>query len=88
MSDAQNEIVIFDAPQSILEEFAELPDPRSTINRKHLLGELLVICILAAASACNIGHNAAFYYLICHDRSHRHAVAATTAQADQRISAR
>lgn len=47
MPDAQNEIVLFDDPQSILEEFAELPDPRSTINRKHLLGELLVICILA-----------------------------------------
>lgn len=30
---------------SILEFFEDLDDPRSTINRKHLLGDLIVICI-------------------------------------------
>ncbi len=30
---------------SILEFFQDLPDPRSSINRKHLLGEIMVICI-------------------------------------------
>jgi hypothetical protein len=33
--------------KSILEEFADLPDPRSHINRLHLLGDLVVICIMA-----------------------------------------
>lgn len=32
---------------SILEFFHDLPDPRSSINRKHLLGEIIVICICA-----------------------------------------
>ena len=32
---------------SIQEYFKDLEDPRSTINRKHLLGDLIVICILA-----------------------------------------
>ena len=32
---------------SILEFFNDLTDPRSTINRKHLLGEIMVICICA-----------------------------------------
>ena len=31
--------------QSILREFEELPDPRSCINRKHLLVDVIVICI-------------------------------------------
>ena len=30
---------------SILDFFKDLPDPRSSINRKHLLGEIMVICI-------------------------------------------
>lgn len=30
---------------SILDFFSDLEDPRSTINRKHLLGDLIVICI-------------------------------------------
>lgn len=33
--------------ESILEDFAELPDPRSAVNRLHLLGDILVICIMA-----------------------------------------
>lgn len=32
---------------SILDYFQELDDPRCHINRKHLLGDLLVICVLA-----------------------------------------
>lgn len=32
---------------SILDYFEDLEDPRSPINRKHLLGDLIVICILA-----------------------------------------
>jgi predicted transposase YbfD/YdcC len=32
---------------SILDYFEDLEDPRSSINRKHLLGDLIVICILA-----------------------------------------
>ena len=32
---------------SVLEFFQDLPDPRSSINRKHLLGEIMVICISA-----------------------------------------
>lgn len=32
---------------SILEFFKDLPDPRCSINRKHLLGEIMVICICA-----------------------------------------
>jgi hypothetical protein len=32
--------------RSILEEFAGLPDPRSHINRLHLLGDLVAICIM------------------------------------------
>lgn len=31
---------------SILEYFKDLEDPRSTVNRRHLLGDLIVICIL------------------------------------------
>ena len=30
---------------SILDYFEDLEDPRSAINRKHLLGDLIVICI-------------------------------------------
>ena len=33
--------------ESILRHFEELPDPRSHINRKHLLGDLIVISIMA-----------------------------------------
>jgi predicted transposase YbfD/YdcC len=33
--------------QSILAEFEELPDPRSDVNRVHLLGDIIVISIMA-----------------------------------------
>jgi len=36
--------------KSILEEFTDLPDPRSHINRLHLLGDLVVICIMAVSA--------------------------------------
>lgn len=38
---------------SILEYFKDLEDPRSTINRKHLLGDLIVICILAVTGGAD-----------------------------------
>jgi len=38
---------------SILEYFAELDDPRCHINRKHLLGDLLVICVLAVIAGAD-----------------------------------
>lgn len=37
----------------ILEHFKELDDPRSEINRKHLLGDLIVICILAVIAGAD-----------------------------------
>lgn len=33
--------------ESILHDFAELPDPRSHINQRHLLGDVIVISIMA-----------------------------------------
>ena len=33
--------------ESILDHFESLPDPRSQVNRKHLLGDLIVISIMA-----------------------------------------
>lgn len=38
---------------SILEDFQDLDDPRSTINRKHLLGDLIVISILAVIAGAD-----------------------------------
>ena len=32
---------------NIVDFFGELPDPRSEINRQHLLGDVIVICICA-----------------------------------------
>jgi predicted transposase YbfD/YdcC len=37
----------------IMEYFKDLDDPRSTINRRHLLGDLIVICILAVVAGAN-----------------------------------
>lgn len=39
-------VVEFDV-QTILEDFAELPDPRSHVNQRHLLGDIVVISIMA-----------------------------------------
>lgn len=38
---------------SILEYFRDLKDPRSTVNRRHLLGDLIVICIFAVIGGAN-----------------------------------
>jgi predicted transposase YbfD/YdcC len=38
---------------SIVDYFAKLEDPRSTINRKHLLGDLIVICICAVLAGAD-----------------------------------
>ena len=38
---------------SILDYFEDLEDPRSLVNRKHLLGDLIVICILAVISGAD-----------------------------------
>ena len=38
---------------SILEYFADLDDPRCHINRKHSLGDLLVICVLAVIAGAD-----------------------------------
>ena len=39
--------------ESILEDFAELVDPRSTVNRTHLLGDIIVISILAVIAGAD-----------------------------------
>ena len=33
--------------EDILQDFAELPDPRSHVNQRHLLGDIIVISITA-----------------------------------------
>lgn len=38
---------------SIVEYFKELEDPRSTINRRHLLVDLIVICVLAVIAGAD-----------------------------------
>ena len=43
----------FDHVDSILDEFRDLKDLRSHINRRHLLGDLIVICIMAVVAVGN-----------------------------------
>lgn len=38
---------------SILDYFKDLEDPRSSTNRKHLLGDLIVICVLAVIAGAD-----------------------------------
>jgi hypothetical protein len=38
---------------SIQDYFGDLEDPRSTINRKHLLGELIVICVASVIAGAD-----------------------------------
>jgi DDE_Tnp_1-associated len=38
---------------SILEDFSELVDPRSTVNRTHILGDIIVIAILAVIAGAD-----------------------------------
>ena len=47
----------FDNVDSILDEFRDLKDPRSDINRRHLLGDLIVISIMAVVAGAD-GPNA------------------------------
>lgn len=51
--------ITFNTPSSILSHFQDLADPRSHINRRHIFGDLLVICIMAviagADGPCAIG---------------------------------
>lgn len=37
----------FEDAEAILDQFRDLEDPRSHVNRRHLLGDLIVICIMA-----------------------------------------
>jgi predicted transposase YbfD/YdcC len=46
-------VVNSDDVVSIRDFFRDLEDPRSTINRKHLLGDLIVICILAVIAGAD-----------------------------------
>lgn len=43
----------FQDVDSILEEFSDLDDPRSHINRRHLLGDLIVISIMAVIAGAD-----------------------------------
>ena len=43
----------FDDVDSIIQEFGDLDDPRSSINRHHLLGDLIVICIMAVIAGAD-----------------------------------
>ena len=43
----------FNDVDSILHEFGELEDPRSSINRHHLLGDLIAICIMAVIAGAD-----------------------------------
>jgi predicted transposase YbfD/YdcC len=43
----------FDNVDSIVDEFRDLIDPRSHINRRHLLGDLIVICIMAVVAGAD-----------------------------------
>jgi len=43
----------FDDVDSILAEFSDLEDPRSPINRRHLLGDLIVISIMAVIAGAD-----------------------------------
>lgn len=42
-----------DDVSSILEHFEDLEDPRSSVNRRHLLGDLVVICVFAVIAGAD-----------------------------------
>ena len=52
--------------ESILADFSELPDPRSTINRIHLLSDILVISILAVIAGAE-GPRGIGLWALCHE---------------------
>lgn len=41
--------------ESILAQFSDLQDPRSTVNRTHLLGDIIVISIMAVIAGAEQG---------------------------------
>ena len=43
----------FDNVDSILSCFQDLKNPRSHINRRHVFGDLLVICIMAVIAGAD-----------------------------------
>lgn len=43
----------FDDVDSIVQEFGDFDGPRSTINRHHVLGDLIVICIMAVIAGAD-----------------------------------
>jgi predicted transposase YbfD/YdcC len=43
----------FDSVDSIVSGFSQLSDPRSHINRRHIFGDLLVICIMAVVAGAD-----------------------------------
>lgn len=45
--------ILFENVDSILDEFRDLEDPRSSINRRHLLGDLIVISIMAVIAGAD-----------------------------------
>ena len=45
--------ILFENVDSILDEFRDLEDPRSPINRRHLLGDLIVISIMAVIAGAD-----------------------------------
>lgn len=36
--------------ESILQDFAEVPDPRSHVNQRHLLGDIIVISVMVVVA--------------------------------------
>jgi hypothetical protein len=45
--------ILFENIDCILDEFRDLEDPRSSINRRHLLGDLIVISIMAVIASAD-----------------------------------
>lgn len=45
--------ITFDNVDSILSSFSEIKDPRSPVNRRHVFGDLLVICIMAVIAGAD-----------------------------------
>jgi len=45
--------ILFENVDSILDEFRDLEDPRSSINRRHLLGDLIVFSIMAVIAGAD-----------------------------------
>ena len=46
MAKQKTEVLDLDV-KGILADFSDLPDPRSHVNRRHILGEIIVMSIMA-----------------------------------------